>query len=94
MKIYEFLDSPDKWCGGAMARNARGEPCNMNSSEACKWCLIGALNVCYKGVTRNKLGRKLDLEVKKRGRGPDTAVEFNDCCGYDAVIALVRELDI
>lgn len=94
MKIYEFLDSPDKWCGGAMARNSRGEPCNMNSSEACKWCLIGALNVCYKGATRNKLGTKLDIAARKRRPGVGSAVEFNDRFGYDAVIDLARELDI
>ncbi|TXH42677.1 MAG: hypothetical protein E6Q97_35280 [Desulfurellales bacterium] len=47
MKVSELLDSPDKWCQHAYAKNIEGAPVSSYASGACSWCLIGAINTCY-----------------------------------------------
>lgn len=47
MKVSELLDSPNKWCQHAYAKNSRGEPVLSYAKEATCWCLIGAIDACY-----------------------------------------------
>ena len=49
MKIYELLDSPDKWTRCNYAKTKDGDYCKSNSSNACCWCLYGAMLKCYPG---------------------------------------------
>ena len=35
------------WIKGAFAKNANGRVCNPHSSEACQWCLVGAIKAVW-----------------------------------------------
>lgn len=41
--MLDLLNSPEKWCHGAEARNADGVPVVSTFPEAASWCLMGAL---------------------------------------------------
>lgn len=47
MKVYELLDSPEKWCQGALAKDAEGRALPHDSEGATAWCLVGACDRCY-----------------------------------------------
>ena len=47
MKIWQLLDSPDKWTQGAVARDSQNKSVNWHSATAYKWCVIGAISKCY-----------------------------------------------
>lgn len=47
MRIAEFLADPERWTQRALARDASGTCVRPLAPEACRWCLVGALIVCY-----------------------------------------------
>jgi len=47
MKIYEFLDRPEKWTQNAYARNALGFEVDADDPSAASWNISGAINYCY-----------------------------------------------
>ena len=51
MKTYELLDSAEKWCKGANARDKDGNIVDPVSSIANQWCINGALCRCYRKVS-------------------------------------------
>ena len=42
--MRELLASEDAWCQGDIAQNASGEPCLPGDPDACRWCLMGAID--------------------------------------------------
>ena len=38
-----ILDDPDRWVQTYLTRNAYGEGCEYLASDACAWCLVGAI---------------------------------------------------
>ena len=42
-KARKLIETPDRWCQGDFARDEKGESVITVSPEACKWCMIGAL---------------------------------------------------
>lgn len=90
MKVKELLSDKSKWTTQVFARNAVGEGVDIHDSEACQHCLIGAIRFCYPDN-----GERHDIYVKVRKKvEPSTIIMFNDHQGYEAVKALVTELDI
>lgn len=45
--IKDLLNSPSKWCQKDNAVDDQGKPVIVQSSKACKWCLLGAIIKCY-----------------------------------------------
>lgn len=52
MRIVDFL-TEDKWTKGALARKAGGRAVEPDALEACRWCLSGAVDLCYPDVEEN-----------------------------------------
>ena len=88
MKIHELLDSPAKWCQGAITTKVEGQPT--------RYCLVGAIFHCY---DNNKVHEHDDLVAvltqlfHALEMSPS---EWNDdpLRTFDEVRALVLKLDI
>lgn len=91
MKIYEFLDTPEKWTQGCGARAADGQVVLSNSFAAVCWCLGGAALRCYLWPTGDAF-----VKLRQRFGSMFEAFGWNDTPGrtYEEVIALAKELDI
>lgn len=90
MKVSELLTDETKWCQGCHARDQRGHEVRWNSPDACCWCLLGALNLCY---AHRKL--KVAYSVVRHLRGVGVA-EWNDASErtFEDVRQLIVEMDI
>ena len=42
-RARNLLDKPENWTGDIYARKSSGVPTRINSPDACRWCLTGAL---------------------------------------------------
>lgn len=97
MKIYELLNSPEKWTKRTMARNSKNEKTFPRSPEACCWCLAGAFIKTYIHVPYqeyNDLLLKIEKELVLMGYS--TMYQFNDApeTTYENVINLCKRLDV
>jgi len=68
MKISELLTDESKWTQGSFACNADGEECPETSKHAAQWCLLGAIERCYKDPDER---RRITLSVAEHLRGKD-----------------------
>lgn len=92
MKIYELLDSPEKWTKGYFARNKTGDPTESHDNDACCWCLIGAAMKCYNNIGSTTIIDLLNEKAYLLGYGH--AVHFNDDSDYKTIIEFVKELNV
>lgn len=89
MKISELFSDPKAWTKGALARTAGGTGVGAMESKAVCWCLMGAIGKCYTHTERREILLKIQDRI-----APSNISEFNDFQGYQAVVDLVKELDI
>lgn len=47
MKPSELLSDPSKWCQHDEARKSNGDVALARDPEACQWCAVGAMRLCY-----------------------------------------------
>lgn len=92
MKIHEFL-TEDKWCQTFTAIKADGTPTTSKSPEAVRWCLMGAIPMCYPEDQFGPIMAKLERRIWERGHGCVVG-SFNDNHGHAEVVALCKELDV
>ena len=94
MKVKELLSDESKWTQNAYARNEHENVVGYNDTMAVRWCLIGAINVCYPTLEEYaQVKQKLNDELRKRS-GSSDAVYFNDGRTFEEVKGLVELLDI
>ncbi len=93
MKIYELLDSPDKWTQGAFANDERGVSVGPNDKLASRWCMAGALDKCYPREGREEAAKKLREFADEAGI---SIALWNDAPDrtYAEVLELCRRLDV
>lgn len=88
-RVYELLDSPDKWIKGCMARDSKGNSVNSTDINATCWCLLGAIRKVY-GASYAKriylLWNYLGCDIGEFNDDPTTT--------YEDIIKLVKELDV
>ncbi|MFI5404981.1 MAG: hypothetical protein ACHQ1D_00560 [Nitrososphaerales archaeon] len=89
MKIKELLKNRWKWTKGAFARTWYGTKTEYYSSNASRFCLLGALLKCY-NFDFEEPGTKIELKIG------GTISEWNDNPDrtFAEVKQLVEELDI
>lgn len=89
MKVYELLDTPEKWTQSVYAMDSRGRVVEPADEAAVCWCLSGALQRCYGETGSTQYALVAD-------RLPLTIPAWNDFMGrtYEDVIALAKDLDI
>lgn len=87
MKIRELLSDETKWCKNDVAQDKDGSAISATSDDACKWCLVGAIDKCYTDSTEDiwlKIYKYLNMSIGK----------FNDSHNFEDIKNLVEELDI
>jgi hypothetical protein len=47
MKVQQLLKQEEDWCKGTLARDTDGFSVGLFDKEAVKFCLLGALLLCY-----------------------------------------------
>lgn len=79
MKALELLDTESKWTRFTFARRADGTPCESDDADAAKFCLLGAVNHCYRNGQENAIasGRLLAAIAADVGYFR-SATEYND----------------
>lgn len=93
MKVYELIDSPEKWTKGVYARNACGFSVEPTNPVATCWCAWGALQRCYgDGVELRQAAEQLQTAtgVKALGCGWNDLEETT----YDIFIQKCKEADV
>lgn len=95
MKVYELLDTPDKWTQREFALTKKGKETTPHSKYAVCWCLEGAIIKCH-GRGHSSAWKKVVQAITLRSDQRDFPYEWNDnpARTYDEVIALCHELDI
>jgi hypothetical protein len=91
LRMKALLDSPNKWTKGAHAKTKDGLWCGAHSRLASCYCLTGALDKVYNGITfPNTLYRLAHEKLGGAGFG-DQMVRFNDRAEttYEDVMALL-----
>lgn len=91
MKMYELLDSPEKWVKYHSAVTADGSPIVATDTEASRWCVLGALHRCYPVCNSDARSKLLDrFAIMSRLTSWNDAPERK----YEDVITLLKELDV
>lgn len=75
-----LISNPENWTTGVLARDACGEPIQVESPGAVKWCAIGALVKC--GADARTLGKIAEI----RGNQRQSLSFVNDGIGRESVI--------
>lgn len=81
MKVKELLASPSAWTTRTYARNEHGHPVTVTCTDACCFCLAGAVYHCYSSdLQQQQLAlAKLESVIKRRTRLSYCVIEsFND----------------
>ena len=90
MKCWELLDSKNKWAHHAFARNRDGLAVNALEDNACQWCVLGAICVCYPNQKENaQASNKLYNFLNTKDVG-----SWNDTSSYENIFSVLKELDI
>lgn len=91
MKAHELIATPDKWCKKDCAQDFNGTATMIDSPDACKFCVAGAILKCYSGFTEESMcAREIlsnHLDIKNIGY-------WNDTHTHAEVLAVLKELDI
>ena len=90
MTVRELLSNESKWTHGTFARNKDGIGTGSCSPEACRWCVIGAINRVYgyKSQEGNLAYAKIVSIV-----GPDVS-HWNDHATWEEVDRVLTKAGI
>jgi hypothetical protein len=94
MKVYELLDTKDKLARYTLAKNQYGQEVSALHSDACQWCMLGAMFRCYMFDTK-EFQRVNKLVTDTVCKGSCVSISFwGDCNSYESIIELCKKLDI
>lgn len=93
MQIKELLNKRSRWCQGTFARSKTQRPVNCNSRSAVSWCLIGALNHCYRPGTPERETALVAL-LKALPRNCTGIPRFNDTQPFTKIKALLKRANV
>ena len=92
MKMYELLDSPEKWTQETASRNKDGTP---SSTDPVCWCLLGACDYCYPGIQSINIRYKITERLRSEPHYISIAIWNDDPeRTFEEVQQLLKELDI
>lgn len=95
--VYDLLSNKENWTQGVYAETVNGTPCDAFSSEACRWCLLGAMIKCYGFVSNpdyNQLLNVLYDAASELYGEAITIVDVNDRKGWEAVCAVAKKAGV
>jgi len=109
-KVLELLSDPSRWTRFATARTASGEsllsvlckelkrrPTNLELTtdpRAVSWCVIGAINKCYPDKSLEIQITLRAYLVRRQDKGRTFLSSINDNSSYDAIMALIKEVNL
>lgn len=76
--VRDLISDPDKWTKGALARGEQGKPVNSRASNACRFCLFGAIDrITQNSTYADNIADEICVTLAQRGYlgGP---VDYND----------------
>lgn len=86
IKARDLIADPSRWSRFSMARDANGSQVLVHSKEACRWCILGAIE---KVVPRHLVADVIDaLLVKAAWLGHRSIDDLNDFGGHLKVLRL------
>lgn len=90
MKAWELISGPGAWTQGFLARDRDGKACLEDDSEACCFCMMGAIKRVYGPDFREV------FDVLLRNKVGQWYPQWNDRPGRTQaeVVAVLKELDI
>ena len=91
MKVCELLDDEKKWMKHDFAADKKGHSVQPESKRACRWCLAGAIFMCYP-YSANEIVARV---IKRIGHGSSISSWNDDSWRrFSDVRELIDELDI
>lgn len=75
--VYDLLKAPSRWTKFVAARNKKDQRVSVESPDACKFCLVGAIDKIYKIHDKRILVRNKVRDIIYR-RYFSTISSFND----------------
>ena len=97
MKAYELLSSPEKWTTEVAARNKDNEQVTVDSPEACKFCIYGAIRKCYgepESIPKEVILNLQKVMDKFNFSSTNELFKWNDSSIYEEVVSVLKELEI
>jgi hypothetical protein len=94
VKAHQILSDPSKWTKGGYARTAAGENCFWDNPDACPWCAVGAIALCYPDPNKYSEARAKWHPLMKQRYPNMTLDSVNDVLGYEAVVGLLRDANV
>lgn len=97
MKVWQLLDSPEKWCRGHLAVDRKGQLTDPESAAARRWCLFGAICRCYTSGRGKPRDRAYTIALRaEKLLGNFPLGGWNDSLErcWDDVYGVARALDI
>lgn len=94
-RVGRFL-TEDKWCQGCFAKTAAGLGCSPMNDSAVRWCVMGAISLCYGSLDKDVM-EALQYAVGKASVYYDAEgdiVNFNDNRTFEEVLEKVKEAGI
>ena len=96
MKAHEYLSQGDNWCQDSFCQDANGAPMLSGSAEACKRCMVEAINHCYSDDDEALTAQKKVYDTLYKRNCTDVLTVWNDKPGRtkEEVIELLKEADV
>lgn len=93
--VFDLLSNKNNWTQEFYAENVNGgivDPC---SSNACRWCAIGAITKVANGneTLKSILYERLNDACKRLFDGK-SIITVNDRLGYDEILSAIKEAGI
>ena len=97
-KVAELFSSEDRWTQGEGARDMYGKAVPFDSHNACQWCLLSAIYLCYPferaQVTEERVKVKLFGKVIEERRLGNCLSVWNNWKTFEDVQKLVTRMKI
>lgn len=96
MKVWQLLDSPEKWTQREYARASDGRAIFAESPYACRWCILGAIQKCY-GTGEEALQAREKIDVYNITKGKHWLISiWNDAPAttWQEIYDTCKELDV
>lgn len=94
MKVHELIADEHAWCQNYYALDWFYNQVKPTSSDACHWCLHGALVKCYPDMEERTIILRKLYDYLCNTLGFVSITSFNDNNPHEKVLDLVKKLDI
>jgi hypothetical protein len=92
LKALALIENPEAWTQGASAQDSAGLPVPPESPQACRWCILGAIDKASNYDYNRWLEATRQIRDVLRGKATSISIAaFNDSHTHAEVLALLRK---